>query len=217
MSGPLSDTPQQERERLAKLLAATAVSEVPNVVRSIAADNKTVFGAILRGELPARVLYEDDEVLCFRDIRPVSEHHSLVIPKLRLIENVGHCSPDDQALLEHMVAVAEKVVAAQYPGVDMQVRRAPMHFRWASTVGPCCRSATCTFTAYTRCHATNSGTDGCTRKIMARSTSLLRARSRGCKSKARRPHEMMDPVVGSCDLTDVAVRVCVGLSDYRAL
>lgn len=120
MSGPLSDKPQQERERLAKLLAATAVSEVPNVARSIATDNKTVFGAILRGELPARVLYEDDDVLCFRDIRPVSEHHSLVIPKLRLIENVGHCSADDQALLEHMVAVAEKVVAAQYPGVDMQ-------------------------------------------------------------------------------------------------
>ena len=62
------------------------------------ASNKTVFGAILRNELPATILYEDERVLCFRDIRPVSKHHSLVIPK-RHIAHSGALTRDDRVSL----------------------------------------------------------------------------------------------------------------------
>jgi histidine triad (HIT) family protein len=42
---------------------------------------ETVFAKILRGELPCHKVYEDDHVLSFLDIAPLSEGHTLVIPK----------------------------------------------------------------------------------------------------------------------------------------
>ncbi len=41
----------------------------------------TIFGKILRGEIPCHKVYEDDHVLAFLDINPVSHGHTLVIPK----------------------------------------------------------------------------------------------------------------------------------------
>ncbi len=42
---------------------------------------ETIFSKILRGELPCHKVYEDDRVLAFLDIAPLSEGHTLVIPK----------------------------------------------------------------------------------------------------------------------------------------
>jgi histidine triad (HIT) family protein len=44
-------------------------------------DNNNVFAKILRGELPAHKVYEDDETLAIMDIMPRTEGHSLVLPK----------------------------------------------------------------------------------------------------------------------------------------
>ncbi len=41
----------------------------------------TVFGKIVRGEIPCNKVYEDDKVLAFLDINPLSEGHTLVLPK----------------------------------------------------------------------------------------------------------------------------------------
>ena len=41
----------------------------------------TVFGKILRGEIPCHKVYEDAKVLAFLDINPLSEGHTLVVPK----------------------------------------------------------------------------------------------------------------------------------------
>src|SRR5215471_20103198 len=41
----------------------------------------TVFGRIVRGQIPCHKIYEDDQVLAFLDINPLSTGHSLVIPK----------------------------------------------------------------------------------------------------------------------------------------
>jgi diadenosine tetraphosphate (Ap4A) HIT family hydrolase len=118
----------QERARLHSQLDAIAVSsDTPNHARDDAAipglsDNTSVFGDILRGQLPAKILYEDGDVLCFRDIAPVSDHHTLVIPK-RHIETVGHCGPSDVPLLEHMENVAVKVLQAENPSMDMDAAR----------------------------------------------------------------------------------------------
>lgn len=110
---------QEERLRLRAQLEATAVAESANHERDDTdvpglSDNTSVFGKILRGSLPARILYEDEDVLCFKDIAPVSDIHNLVIPK-RHIENVGHCRPSDVLLLEHMENVALKVLMTEYP------------------------------------------------------------------------------------------------------
>ena len=43
--------------------------------------NPTIFGKILRGEIPCHTVYEDDHVLAFLDIAPLSPGHVLVIPK----------------------------------------------------------------------------------------------------------------------------------------
>jgi histidine triad (HIT) family protein len=42
---------------------------------------ETIFGKILRGEIPCHKVYEDDRVLAFLDINPVSPGHTLVIPR----------------------------------------------------------------------------------------------------------------------------------------
>lgn len=44
-------------------------------------DNNNIFARILRGELPCRKVYEDDHVLAFEDINPLSPTHILAIPK----------------------------------------------------------------------------------------------------------------------------------------
>ena len=44
-------------------------------------DNPTIFGKILRKEIPAEVVYEDDDVFAFNDINPQAPVHILVIPK----------------------------------------------------------------------------------------------------------------------------------------
>jgi len=41
----------------------------------------TIFGKILRGEIPCHLVYEDDRVLAFLDVGPLSRGHTLVIPK----------------------------------------------------------------------------------------------------------------------------------------
>ncbi|MGD9538665.1 MAG: histidine triad nucleotide-binding protein [Alphaproteobacteria bacterium] len=47
----------------------------------MAYDQNNVFARILRGELPAQKVYEDDHVLAFNDIAPKAPTHVLVIPK----------------------------------------------------------------------------------------------------------------------------------------
>lgn len=44
-------------------------------------DNPTIFGKIIRRELPAKIVYEDEEFIAFEDIRPRSKVHILVCPK----------------------------------------------------------------------------------------------------------------------------------------
>ncbi len=44
-------------------------------------DDSNIFARILRGEVPCSKVYEDDQVLAFHDINPLSPHHVLVIPK----------------------------------------------------------------------------------------------------------------------------------------
>lgn len=72
----------------------------------------TVFGKILRGELPCHRVYEDDQVLAFLDIFPLSKGHTLVIPK-EPAETVDQLSDDAAAAIGRALPrIARAVLAA---------------------------------------------------------------------------------------------------------
>jgi histidine triad (HIT) family protein len=72
----------------------------------------TVFERIIRGELAADVVYRDDRVTAFRDIRPRAPVHVLVVPN-RPIPTANDVSEDTECLAGHMLVVAARVAAAE--------------------------------------------------------------------------------------------------------
>jgi histidine triad (HIT) family protein len=71
-------------------------------------DSNNVFAKILRGELPAYKVYEDDKAFAFLDIMPRAPGHTLVIPKSPA-RNILDIDPED---LAHVAKVAQKVAKA---------------------------------------------------------------------------------------------------------
>lgn len=72
----------------------------------------TIFGKIIRKELPAKIVYEDDLCLAFRDINPVAPVHILIIPK-KPIAKLADSEPADQALLGHLMLKAGEIAKAE--------------------------------------------------------------------------------------------------------
>ena len=68
----------------------------------------TIFGRILRGELPCDEVYSDDLCLAFRDVNPQAPVHVLVIPRQPLV-SLAEAGPEDGALLGHLLLVAARV------------------------------------------------------------------------------------------------------------
>ncbi len=75
-------------------------------------NNNTIFGKILRGEIPCRKVYEDEDFLAFHDIKPMAEVHFLIIPK-KFIPTLAHVSPEDTALLGKMLALVPVLAHAE--------------------------------------------------------------------------------------------------------
>lgn len=69
---------------------------------------KTIFKRIIDREIPANIIYEDDQCLAFRDINPQAPTHVLVIPK-REISGVSKAVAADAPLLGHLLVVAQKL------------------------------------------------------------------------------------------------------------
>lgn len=69
---------------------------------------ETLFTKIIRREIPADIVYEDDLALAFRDINPQAPTHILVIPK-KPIPRLSEAIPADQALLGHLLCTVQKV------------------------------------------------------------------------------------------------------------
>lgn len=65
----------------------------------------TIFGKIIRREIPADIVYEDDDVLAFRDLNPQAPVHVLFIPK-KPIATLNDATPDDAALLGKVLLAA---------------------------------------------------------------------------------------------------------------
>ena len=68
----------------------------------------TIFGKIIRREIPANIVYEDDLALAFKDVNPQAPTHILVIPK-NPIPRVSEAVSEDQSLLGHLLLTAKKV------------------------------------------------------------------------------------------------------------
>lgn len=71
--------------------------------------NDTIFGKIIRRELPASIVYEDDEVLGFKDIAPQAPVHVLFIPKAVQVPTLDDLTPEQAPLVGKLI-----LAAAQY-------------------------------------------------------------------------------------------------------
>ncbi len=70
--------------------------------------SKTLFEKIVAREIPAQIVYEDDLVIAFRDIKPATPVHALIVPK-KPIPRVAEAEPADHAVLGHMMLKAAEV------------------------------------------------------------------------------------------------------------
>jgi histidine triad (HIT) family protein len=72
--------------------------------------SKTLFEKIAAREIPADIVYEDDLVLAFRDIKPAAPVHVLLVPK-KAIPRLAEAAPDDHPVLGHLLLKAAEVAA----------------------------------------------------------------------------------------------------------
>ncbi|WP_392534057.1 histidine triad nucleotide-binding protein [Nostoc sp. C117] len=71
-------------------------------------NTETIFSKVIRREIPADIVYEDDLALAFKDIHPQAPVHILVIPK-KPIATLAHAESQDSALLGHLLLTAKHV------------------------------------------------------------------------------------------------------------
>lgn len=69
-----------------------------------------VFERIIRKEIPADIVFEDDQCIVFKDIRPAAPVHLLAVPK-KPIASVDAVEPDDEPLVGHLFYVIRQVAA----------------------------------------------------------------------------------------------------------
>ena len=77
--------------------------------------NDCLFCKIINGEIPSSKVYEDDEILAFRDINPVAPVHILVIPK-KHIDSLVKLEKEDELLIGKIYTIINKI--AKQEGID---------------------------------------------------------------------------------------------------
>eukprot|EP00640_Fibrocapsa_japonica_P004770 CAMPEP_0113937052 /NCGR_PEP_ID=MMETSP1339-20121228/3759_1 /TAXON_ID=94617 /ORGANISM="Fibrocapsa japonica" /LENGTH=137 /DNA_ID=CAMNT_0000939677 /DNA_START=205 /DNA_END=618 /DNA_ORIENTATION=+ /assembly_acc=CAM_ASM_000762 len=71
---------------------------------------ETIFDKIIRKEIPADIIHEDDSCLAFRDVNPQAPVHFLVIPKVRDgLTQLVHAREDQKGLLGHLIFTAKEL------------------------------------------------------------------------------------------------------------
>jgi histidine triad (HIT) family protein len=84
----------------------------------------TLFAKIARREIPAQIVYQDDDVTAFKDINPAAPLHVLIVPN-KIIHTLNDIEPDDQLVLGKLFLVA-KTLAKEF-GVDQSGYRVVMN------------------------------------------------------------------------------------------
>jgi histidine triad (HIT) family protein len=67
-----------------------------------------LFCNIIKGDIPANITYQDDQVIAFQDINPQAPHHQLIIPR-KHIATLNDANESDCALIGHMVQSAAQI------------------------------------------------------------------------------------------------------------
>ncbi len=71
-----------------------------------------LFCKIVKGDIPAVTVFEDDDILAFRDVNPQAPAHILVIPK-RHIDTINDTDTQDESLLGRMVLTAKNLALTE--------------------------------------------------------------------------------------------------------
>ena len=71
---------------------------------------ETIFSKIIRREIAADIVYQDDLVTAFRDINPQAPTHVLIVPN-KLIPTINDIKREDEPALGRMLTVAAKIAA----------------------------------------------------------------------------------------------------------
>ncbi|HEY4384463.1 MAG TPA: histidine triad nucleotide-binding protein [Ktedonobacteraceae bacterium] len=86
-----------------------------------------LFCKIAAGQIPSTIVYQDEEVIAFRDINPQAPQHILLIPR-RHLDSMGALSSEDSALLARLFSVANQL--AQELNIEQS------GYRFVTNVGP---------------------------------------------------------------------------------
>ncbi|XP_063693105.1 adenosine 5'-monophosphoramidase HINT1-like [Bolinopsis microptera] len=89
------------------LSSLRAMSDEVSKAKDAKPGGDTIFGKIIRKEIPSDILFEDDSCLAFRDVNPQAPVHFLVIPK-KPITMLSKAEDADAPLLGHLLNVARK-------------------------------------------------------------------------------------------------------------
>jgi histidine triad (HIT) family protein len=68
----------------------------------------TIFDKIIKGEIPAEKVFENDRIVAFKDIHPVAPVHILIVPK-KLIADLQSVNQEDLALISEIITVAQEL------------------------------------------------------------------------------------------------------------
>jgi histidine triad (HIT) family protein len=68
----------------------------------------TPFSRIVRGQAPADIVYQDEDVTAFRDIRPAAPVHVLIVPN-KVLRTLNDAEPEDQLLLGKLLLTARRL------------------------------------------------------------------------------------------------------------
>ncbi len=85
-----------------------------------------LFCKIAAGQIPADIVYQDQDVVAFKDINPQAPHHILIIPK-RHIASMTDLTPEDGPILAHIYVVARNIAH------DLGLEQG---YRFLTNVGP---------------------------------------------------------------------------------
>lgn len=78
---------------------------------------ETIFSKIIRKEVPAEIVYQDELVTAFRDIHPVAPTHILIVPN-KVIPTVNDVAAEDEPLVGRMFTVAARIASSEHIADD---------------------------------------------------------------------------------------------------
>lgn len=75
-------------------------------------DESCLFCKIITKKVPAKIIYEDDNIFAFHDIKPIAPVHFLIVPKMH-IESLNHSHAEHSSILARMLMLAPQLAAEQ--------------------------------------------------------------------------------------------------------